>query len=135
MQAETTATELIEASAEFLRGEVLPHLAGRAAYLGHVALAALAIAARELAEAERQHGAEAERLRGLLRRHGTREQLRQELCTRIRHGEHGLEDAALMAHLWTTARERLAIDNPGYRALGDGAAPSRAGSPAPETGG
>jgi len=123
MQAESTAQELVEASAEFLQAEVLPRLGGDASYLGRVALNALGIAARELALGERMRAAQAERLRGLLRRHGTLEQLQRELCTRLRGGEFGLDDAALMSHLWMTTRERLAIDQPNYRSLHDLAEP------------
>jgi hypothetical protein len=121
MSGETSATELLEATSEFLRAELLPGLGGRSGYLARVALNALAIAAREAAQGEHARHEELARLHALLGREGDRDTLQRELCARIRHGEYGCDDAALMAHLWATARARLAIDNPAYVPLSDAA--------------
>jgi hypothetical protein len=113
----TSATELLQATQEFLRDELLPGLTGRGGYLARVALNALAIAAREAEQGARAVAAEHARLRVLLGREGELEALRRELCARIRRGEYEADDSALMAHLWATTRARLAIDNPGFASL------------------
>ena len=41
--------------------------------------------------------------------------LRARLCERIRRGESGLGDAALVEHLWRSALAQAAIDSPDYR--------------------
>ena len=120
MSAETTTAELLLATRDFLREEILPGLDGRNAYLARVALNALGIAVREAEQGARTAGEEHARLCRLLGREGEIETLRRELCARIRQGEYDADDNALMAHLWTTLRARLAIDNPGYASL-DGA--------------
>lgn len=41
--------------------------------------------------------------------------LRARLCERIRRGECGLGDAALLEHLWRSALAQAGIDSPDYR--------------------
>ena len=123
MGAETTAAELLHATRDFLREEILPGLEGRKAYLARVALNALGIAMREAEQGARSAGEEHARLCRLLGREGDLEALRRELCARIRQGEYDADDSALMAHLGTTVRARLAIDNPAYASLDSARAP------------
>jgi len=66
METMPTAAELIEAASEAIRGELLPALAGRAAFQARVVLTVLDIARRELLGAPGADAAELAGLRALL---------------------------------------------------------------------
>src|SRR3546814_14228088 len=54
------------------------------------------------------------RLRALLGRDGTLEELNWELCRRIADGSLGLDDPDLVDHLRQTTLDKVAIDQPNY---------------------
>ncbi|MCS6868956.1 MAG: DUF6285 domain-containing protein [Thermus sp.] len=80
--------ELLEAVAEFLKGEVLPTLEDpRLHFQALVALNALGIARREVALGKALEAEDLGELGRLLGREGDREGLLRELAQRIRRGE------------------------------------------------
>ena len=122
-----TTRELLAAVGAFLEREAMPALEGRRAFHARVAANALAIAERELADAESQQAEALERLRSLLGESASLEELEAELCRRIRAGEMGLETPGLIEHLRATSLAKLAVDQPHYasyrRALEEWGAP------------
>ena len=79
-----------------------------------VARNALEIAARDLAQGPAADARAAERMRALLGRDGTREELDAALVEAIRSGAIAPDDPALTAHLKAAALDALAIDQPRY---------------------
>ncbi|MBX3495732.1 MAG: hypothetical protein KF769_05760 [Parvibaculum sp.] len=114
MQDQPTAAELVEAVAEFIRNHAMPQLQGHTAFHARVAANALDIVKRELEIAPAANAGEEARLKALLGREGTLEDLNRELCKRIGSGAIGLETPGLTDHLWTTTLTKLAIDQPNY---------------------
>ena len=108
------ALELIEAVAEHLATRVRAALSGHAAFEALIAANLLMIARRELEVAEPARAAERERLRALLGRNDSLDELEEQLVARIRAGELGPSDRRLMDHLRATVRDRLRVANPGY---------------------
>lgn len=114
-----TAAELIAAVAGFLERKVAPQLEGQTAFHAKVAINALHIVMRELAEGDAANAAEAARLAtltGVSADAGLRAQ-NQALCARIDSGTIALDEPGLRAHLLASVRARLAIDNPKYPSL------------------
>lgn len=138
-----TIRELLAAVREFLHSEAMPALTGRRAFHARVAANALGIVERELEYTVPQEEAALARLRGLLGRSGSFEELQGELCRRIRAGEMGFETPGLLEHLRATTLAKLAVDQPHYasyrRALEEWGAPAGggddAGSPGSSPGG
>jgi len=116
MQDRPDVQELLGAVRDFLQDDALPQLEGRARLHARVAANVIALVQRELALAPASDAAERTRLRALLGQEGVLEELNAELARRIRAGELASDDARLVAHLWATALEKLAVDNPGYSA-------------------
>jgi hypothetical protein len=116
MQDRPGVHALLTAVRDFLVEDALPQLEGRAKLHARVAANAIALVQRELELAPASDAAESERLRALLRLDGERGALAVELARRIREGELALADPELIEHLWSTALEKLAVDNPGYSA-------------------
>jgi hypothetical protein len=114
MQDQPTAAELIEAVSDFIRNHAMPQLQGHAAFHARVAANALDIVKRELQIAPEANTAEQARLRALLARDGTLDELNRELCARIERGEITLATAGLADHLWDVTLAKLAIDQPNY---------------------
>ncbi|PKQ03779.1 MAG: hypothetical protein CVT72_14070 [Alphaproteobacteria bacterium HGW-Alphaproteobacteria-11] len=114
MQDQPTAAELVEAVAEFIRNHAMPQLQGHTAFHARVAANALDIVKRELEIAPAANAGEEARLKALLDREGTLEDLNRELCARIESGAIGLETPGLTDHLWATTLTKLAIDQPNY---------------------
>ncbi len=123
MQDQPTAAELVDIVADFIRNHAMPQLQGHAAFHARVAANALDIVKRELELAPRANAGEHERLKALLGRDGTLEDLNRELCARIASGEMTLATPGLADHLWEITLTKLAIDQPNYsgyvRALED----------------
>lgn len=117
MQDRPGAVEFVTAVAAFLRDTILPASSGRVAFETRVAINALELAARELGAAEPAHAAETLRLEALLGRTGTLAELNRALCTRIADGSLAETDQRLIAHLWATTMEKLAVDQPSYAAF------------------
>lgn len=134
MQDRPDARELLEAVRAFVEEQVVPALEGTRQFHARVAANVLAIVGRELAHGDDLLRAERRRLAALLE--VTEEvgmdapgalaasvrALNERLAERIRRGDadDGPWRAAVLAHLRTTATERLAIANPKYAAPRDG---------------
>jgi hypothetical protein len=117
MMDQPSMRELVDAVREFLEMRAMPELKGHTAFHARVAANALAIVARELERAPQAAHEELGRLRGLLRKDGTLEELNRELCRRIRARELTLDTPGLADHLESTIRDKVAIDQPGYSGL------------------
>ena len=117
MMDQPSMRELVDAVREFLETRAMPELKGHTAFHARVAANALAIVVRELEQGPGAGSAELDRLRKLVGRDGTLEELNRELCRRIRAGEFKLETPGLADHLEETTRDKVAIDQPGYSGL------------------
>lgn len=111
-QDRPSAADLLDAVREFLEGEAVPGLEGRASFHARVAANVVAIVRRELTLGPRFAAAERERLRGLLGRDGSPEELTAELARRIRDGSLDDRMAEVTEHVRRTVEEKLAIANP-----------------------
>jgi hypothetical protein len=134
MQDRPDARELLEAVRAFLEEQVVPTLEGTRQFHARVAANVLAIVGRELAEGDDLLRAERRRLATLLEvlEDGAADTsaalaasvrtLNERLAERIRGGDadEGPWRAAVLAHLRTTAAERLTIANPKYAAPREG---------------
>jgi len=109
-----TLVELVAVVREFLEQKALPALEGHTAFHARVAMNALGIVERQLEQAPEAEAAERVRLEALLGRTGSLDELNRELCRRIRAGDLGAEDGALMRHLRETTLAKLAVDQPRY---------------------
>jgi hypothetical protein len=114
MMDQPSMRELVEAVREFLESRAMPELKGHTAFHARVAANALAIVERELSRGATAAQEEMDRLRGLLARSGTLEELNRELCKRIRSGQFTMETPGLVDHLEKSTRDKVAIDQPGY---------------------
>jgi Domain of unknown function (DUF6285) len=117
MMDQPSMRELVEAVRDFLEQKAMPELKGHIAFHARVAANALSIVARELEQGPQSAKDELERLSKLLGHDGTLEELNRELCKRIRDGAFTLDTPGLAEHLTVTAREKVAIDQPGYSGL------------------
>jgi hypothetical protein len=135
MQDRPDARELLEAVRAFLEEHVVPSLEGTRQFHARVAANVLAIVGRELVHGDEALRVERRRLVALLGAADVGEPtaagalatevqaLNARLAERIRDGDadDGPWRSLLLAHLRTTAAERLAIANPKYAARrGDG---------------
>ncbi len=117
-QDRPTASEFLGAIADFLREEATPVLDKADPRLGfqmRVAVNSLAILEREGRLGPAADARELERLRKLLGRDGTLDELNRELARQLRAGERDERDQALMAHLEATIADKIAIANPKWR--------------------
>jgi hypothetical protein len=118
MQDRPTASEFLGAIADFLREEATPALDRVDPRLGfqmRVAVNSLSILEREWRLGPQADRRELERLRRLLGREGSLEELNSELARQLREGQRDERDAALMAHLEATIADKIAIANPKWR--------------------
>ena len=109
--------ELVDAVRSFIETRAMPELKGHTAFHARVAANALAIVVRQLDSGESSGAEERERLKTLLGRDGTLEDLNRELCRRIRNGDFTLSTAGLAEHLEKSTRDKVAIDQPNYSGL------------------
>jgi hypothetical protein len=117
-QDRPTAPEFLAAIVDFLREEAMPELDRADPRLGfqmRVAVNSLAILEREWTQGPAADARELERLRKLLGRDGTLQELNRELARQLRAGERDELDAELMAHLDATVADKIAIANPRWR--------------------
>jgi hypothetical protein len=114
MQDEPAPSELIKAVADFLRAEVVPQIAGHAAFKLRVSVNALDLVVRELALEQGSDAAESTRLSQLLGIQGSLTDLNRLLAERIAKGEAGLDTPGLADHLGQTTMDKLAVDQPNY---------------------
>src|SRR3984957_9625086 len=117
MMDQPSMRELVDAVREFLETKAMPELKGHTAFHARVAANALAIVVRELDESPKSGQEEKARLRGLLAKDGTLDELNRELCKRIRSGKFTIATPGLAEHLEKTTRDKVAIDQPGYSGL------------------
>lgn len=114
MAEQIEATTLIEAVQLFL-AELEPELKGRRAFHAKVAHNALAIVARELAQAPQAR--EQALLAGVTGRDAPLADLRADLCGQLRMGEMGAGTPGLIDALLAVAQAKCAVDNPRYATL------------------
>jgi hypothetical protein len=109
-----TAAELVEAVREFLTDHVAPNVEGQLAFHTRVAVNALAIVERTMAEGGAMDAAELARLKALLHRDGALGALNGALVRAIRGGEMNDKRGEVLDHLRRTAADKLALANPRY---------------------
>lgn len=114
MQDPPTVSELLEATAAFLRDVAVPQLTGNAAFHARVAANALDVVKRDLELRPAAERDEHARLAALLHTDGSLEELNGLLSRRIAAGELSLQTPGVAAHLWTTTLAKVAIDQPTY---------------------
>jgi hypothetical protein len=112
MQDEPTPTELIKAVADFLRNDIAPVIKGHNAFKLRVGINALVT--RQLTLEQGSDAAETARLKQLLGSVGSLIELNRALSEKIAKGELDLQTPGLKEHLWQTAMDKLAIDQPNY---------------------
>lgn len=111
-----TPEVIVATVADALRQRILPLLTGAAAFEARLCINALELVARQLAHEQPFARAECVRLEDLLGHSGPLEDLNGELAARIRDGAMTRDNAELVAHLWATVMEKLAVDQPNYAA-------------------
>ena len=111
MAEQIEATTLIEAVQLFL-AELEPELKGRRAFHAKVAQNALAIVARELAQAPQAR--EQTLLAGVMSHDAPLDQLRADLCSQLRAGTMGEATPGLIDALLAVAIAKCGVDNPRY---------------------
>ena len=111
------ADELVEAVARWIES-VRPGLAGRDAFLARVAVNALGVVQRELAQGSAAHWAAVDRFAALLGHQGDLASLNSELCALIRTGQMDASTPGLLAALKANITEQIAIDQPNYVSAG-----------------
>lgn len=109
--------ELVDAVRDFLENKALPELKGHTAFHARVAANALGIVSRQLDRAGAVDDADLGRLRALLGRDGTLDELNRALCRAIREGALDIGSAELQRHLDATTRDKVEIDQPNYSGL------------------
>lgn len=113
-----TPDELLEVVARYLTEVAMPLLPPAAAFHARVAANALQVVRRQIALAPAQEAAERERLAALPAGLGTDDpdlvRANLALAAAIADGRLDPADPALLAHLWQTTLDRLAVDQPGY---------------------
>ncbi len=114
MQDEPAPTELITAVADFLRTEIVPVIKGHNAFKLRVGINALDLVTRQIAQEGPSDAAEAARLKAMLGIDGSVMELNRALAEKIARGEVDLDTPGLADHLWQTAMEKLAVDQPNY---------------------
>jgi hypothetical protein len=114
MQDEPIPTELLKAVADFLRGDIAPEISGHLAFKLRVAINALDLVTRQLVLEPDSAAAENERLSRLLGMQGSLAELNNALAARIAGGDADLQTPGLAKHVWQTAMDKLAVDQPNY---------------------
>jgi hypothetical protein len=117
MMDQPSIKEIVDVVREFLEKRAMPELKGHTAFHARVAANALGIVSRELALGPKSGTEELSRLKALLGRDGTLDELNRELCRRIRAGTVGMETPGLVEHLSSATRDKVAIDQPNYAGL------------------
>lgn len=114
MSEQPSASQLIQAVADFLRDDALPRLDGLTAFHARVAVSLLEIVRREIEQGPAAEAQERASLQSLLGSDGDLDALNRELCARIARGEVNAHTPGLMPHLLRTGLAKLAVDQPGY---------------------
>lgn len=116
MQDDPSPLATLDAAIAHLRDNVLPKLDQRGQFEMRVTMSALSLVRRTLALTPQSDAAELKRLRALLGEEGDLAALNASLCARIRDGAVDLKTPGLFDHLYATAIEKLAVDQPNYSA-------------------
>ncbi|HVV34319.1 MAG TPA: DUF6285 domain-containing protein [Vitreimonas sp.] len=116
MQDDPSPLAVLDAAIGHLRENVLPKLDTRGQFEMRVTMSALSLVRRTLALTPESDAAEVLRLRELLGEGGDLASLNASLCARIRDGAVDLKTPGLFDHLYKTAVEKLAVDQPNYSA-------------------
>ena len=111
-------TEELAESVRLWIEEIRPTLDPRNAFLARVAANAMATIYRELTQGPAAEAEAVARMREVLGRDGTYDELNAELCARIRAGQLTMESPGLLPALRVMAKNQLAIDQPSYRPEG-----------------
>lgn len=106
------ATDLLAIVQEYLEDEISPQLSPVHQFQLKIVSRVLATVRRELELGPQADAAEAGRLRALLRRDGSLEELNAQLARAIRAGDFAVDDPALLAHLRASIEDALRINNP-----------------------
>ena len=114
MQDPPTVTELLDATAAFLRDVAVPQLSGHASFHARVAANALDLIKRELELRPAAERNEHTRLQSLLHTEGSLDELNALLSRRIATGDLDLQTPGVAEHLWATTLAKVAIDQPTY---------------------
>ena len=114
MQDQPTPVEMLKTVAEFLRSAGPKEAQPRVAYQARVAANVLDLVARELAIAPLENTFEAERLRALLRRDGSLEELNAAFAEALDRGTLSILSPEVRNHLWATTMAKLSVDQPNY---------------------
>ena len=113
-QDRPTAAELVAAVREFLERDVMEATEGRVQFHTRVAVNALGMVERELEQSATMAVDERARAAAILGHDGDARDLERELAAAIRSGAVDGEDAAVLAHVRATVREKLLVANPRY---------------------
>ncbi len=106
------ATNLLAIVQECLETEIAPQLPSLHRFQLKIVSRVLATVRREIELAPAANADELERLKALLRRDGSREELDAALAHAIRAGDFTVDDPALLAHLRASTEDALRINNP-----------------------
>lgn len=117
MMDQPSIRELVDAVRDFLENKALPELKGHTAFHARVAANALGIVSRQLNRAGAADDAELARLRLLLGRDGTLDELNRALCGAIRDGTLDIGSDEFRRHLDATTRDKIEIDQPNYSGI------------------
>jgi hypothetical protein len=114
-----TPDELLEVVARYLTEVAMPLLPPAAAFHARVAANAVNVVRRQIALGPAQDAAELERLQALLGPQGVPAgddlaAANRALADAIAQGRVDTASPELLAHLWQTTLDRLAVDQPGY---------------------
>lgn len=108
-----SAEQMLAAVAAFLKDEAAPNLPPRQSFDARVAANAVEMIRRQImAEGDRE--AERKRLAALLGEEGDLDALTAALTAKVREGEMDLATPGLAEHLWRTAMDKLAVDQPRF---------------------
>lgn len=116
MQDHPSALAILDFAIAHLRDNALPGLDARGKFEMRVTLNALQLVRRTLALTPESDERERARLESLLGQAGDLATLNRVLCERIRDGALDLRAPGLFDHLYATALEKLAVDQPTYAA-------------------
>lgn len=114
MMDEPTGAEMLGAVARYLRETLLPKLPPDAVFHTRVAANAVDLVRRQLELGAALETEELGRLRALLGREGSLDELNRLLSERISAGELGEQTPGLMEHLWASTLAKMAVDQPAY---------------------
>src|SRR3954469_3870645 len=106
--------DILDAVSRLLRDTLMPRLPPELVFQARVAANALDLVAREIRFGDAVEREALQRLRALLQRDGSLQELESELSQRIRDGELDLQSEGVAEHLWQTTLAKLKIDQPNY---------------------